>query len=45
MVADADVIDARLGDPTERHGVRLGRTLERTDRREDPHSNISHSNA
>ncbi len=45
MVTDADVIDARFGDSVEHRGVRLSRTLERTDRREDPHLNINHSNA
>jgi hypothetical protein len=44
MVADAHVIDVRIGDPTERHRVRLSRTLERTDRSEYPYSNVSHAN-
>jgi hypothetical protein len=44
VVADARVIDARIGDPAEGYAVRLNRTCERTNRSEDPYSNSSHAN-
>ena len=43
MVADANVVDARVGDPSQHRVALLSRTGELPDRREDPHSNSSHA--